>query len=217
MDKKGLIELEISEVNFVIIGHRAETSPDFPLNDLCGAAGRWDGLARCINTALLLSHEIRKDTNIHMILLGGKDPPKILTVSGRDVKYLNPDERSTAALMKKALNLPLSPALRRPLCPTPGLYISRGGLDEFIDGMVGRAFLLDEHGDDIHDAEVIDMISRGGPHLFFFLSDDMDLSVEERDSIMKGVHGAISVGPRVLQAHQAVAVLNNTLDRARNK
>ena len=212
-----MIELESSEINFVIIGHRAETSPDFPLNDLCGAAGRWDGLARCINTALLLSHEIRKDTNIHMILLGGKDPPKILTVSGRDVRYLNPDERSTAALMKKALNLPLSPSLRRPLCPTPGLYISRGGLDEFIDGMVGRAFLLDEHGEDIYDTEVIDMIPRGGPHLFFFLSDDMDLSVEERGSIMKAVHGTISVGPRVLQAHQAVAVLNNALDRGMNK
>lgn len=216
MGRKGSIELETSEINFVIIGHRAETSPDFPLNDLCGAAGRWDGLARCINTALLLSHKIRKDTNIHLILLGGKDPPKILSVSGHDVRYLNPDERSTAALMKKALNLPLSPSLRRPLCPSPGLNISRGGLDEFIDGMEGRAFLLDEHGEDIHDNEVADLLLKGGPPLFFFLSDDMDLSVEERGSVMKAVHGTISVGPRVLQAHQVVAVLNNILDRTRN-
>ncbi|MCK5773193.1 MAG: tRNA (pseudouridine(54)-N(1))-methyltransferase TrmY [Thermoplasmata archaeon] len=217
MDQKTSIELESSDINFVIIGHRAETSPDFPLNDLCGAAGRWDGLARCINTALLLSHEIRKDTNIHMILLGGKDPPKILTVSGRDIRYLNPDERSTAALMKKALNLPLSPSLRRPLCPTPGLYISRGGLDEFMDNMKGRAFLLDERGDDIYDTDVMEMLPRGGPPLFFFLSDDMDLSDQERASIMEGAHGTISVGPRVLHAHQAVAVLNNALDRSRKK
>ncbi len=119
--------------------------------------------------------------------------------------------------MKKALNLPLSPSLRRPLCPSPGLYISRGGLDEFIDGMKGRSFLLDEHGKDIHDTEVVDLLPKGGPPLFFILSDDMDLSIEERGSVMKAIHGTISVGPRVLQTHQVVAILNNVLDRSRNK
>ncbi len=83
--------------------------------------------------------------------------------------------------------------------------------------MEGGAFLLDEHGDDVHDTEVIDLLLKRGPELFFILSDDMDLSDEERDSVSRAAHGTISVGPRVLQAHQVVAVLNNVLDRSRSE
>ncbi|MDQ1371137.1 MAG: tRNA (pseudouridine54-N1)-methyltransferase, partial [Candidatus Thermoplasmatota archaeon] len=35
---------------FVVLGHRAITSADFKLDDLCGSTGRLDILLRCVNS-----------------------------------------------------------------------------------------------------------------------------------------------------------------------
>ncbi len=84
---------------FVVLGHRAVTSSGFSLNDLCGSAGRMDVLLRCINSAFFLSHDLRRDTEIYLVLKGGPEPPKTIRLRGDELKYLNPDERSTGALI----------------------------------------------------------------------------------------------------------------------
>ena len=89
--------------NFIIIGHRAVTDPNFTLNDLPGSSGRLDILARCINSAFFLSHDIRRDVEVALVLLGPDDPPKTIRLIGDELKYLNPDERSTGALIRNAL------------------------------------------------------------------------------------------------------------------
>ena len=70
----------------------------FDVNTLL--AGRIDVLARCISSALWISNGIRKDTNIYLMLF----PHNItIEVRGSDVIELNPDERTTALFLQRAL------------------------------------------------------------------------------------------------------------------
>jgi len=192
--------------NFIVLSHRARTAPDFTLNDLCGAAGRWDVLARCIGSALLISHGIREDSAVHLLLSGEPDPPKTVSVLGSRVRYLNPDERSTAALMKKALEMSISDG---PIESTPGIYVSRMDLSGLIDLLKGKIVLLDEGGIDIMCVPDWPM----GAPLNFFLSDDREFSDEEKSAIEGVSDMTLSVGPVVLQSQQAIDAVHNHLDR----
>ena len=49
---------------FAVVGHRARTDGGFSLNDLPGSGGRMDVLCRCVNAALFLSHDLRRDVEI---------------------------------------------------------------------------------------------------------------------------------------------------------
>ena len=89
---------------FIVVGHKAVTSGDFKLDDMAGGAGRLDILLRCINSAMFLSHGIRRDTEIILVLQGEPDPPRTIRINGSEVRYLNPDERSTGALVRNALD-----------------------------------------------------------------------------------------------------------------
>jgi len=62
---------------FLVVGNKAVTKP-FSLKDLAGSAGRMDILCRCVAQALFISHGIRKDSEIYLLLLGKPDPPKAL-------------------------------------------------------------------------------------------------------------------------------------------
>ena len=86
---------------FVVIAHDSPVRGDFSLKDLPGA-GRVDELARCITSALLISNDIRKDTSIILVLQKGNES-KVVRFDGERMKHLNPDERTTAILLQKAL------------------------------------------------------------------------------------------------------------------
>ncbi|MBP8624179.1 MAG: tRNA (pseudouridine(54)-N(1))-methyltransferase TrmY, partial [Methanothrix sp.] len=62
---------------FIIVGHRATTSPSFSLEDIPGTSGRLDILCRAVTAAFVLSHGIRKDVCVYLILLGGQEPKTI--------------------------------------------------------------------------------------------------------------------------------------------
>ena len=79
------------------------TTPQFTLNDLSGSGGRMDILARAINAAFFLSHDIRRDVEVAIVLLGPEDPPKTIRFLGSELKYLNPSERSTGGLIRNAI------------------------------------------------------------------------------------------------------------------
>ena len=92
---------------FVITGHKAVSTGDFKLDDIAGGAGRLDILVRCVNSAFFLSHNLRKDVEIYLVMEGGDDAPKTVIFKGEDLRYLNPDERSTASLIRNALMKPV--------------------------------------------------------------------------------------------------------------
>jgi tRNA (pseudouridine54-N1)-methyltransferase len=157
-----------------------------------------DVLCRCVTTSLFLSHGIRRDVEVYLVLLGPPNPPKTVLFSGEKVRYLSPDERSAGSLIKKALEIHAGDEFRE---STPGVYVRKGGLQELLDG---QAFvLLDESGADVRKASVLP-----GNYL---LSDHINLTKEE--ILQTSTLPLYSVGPRSIHADHTITVLLNELDR----
>lgn len=202
-----------SRRNFIVIAHRALTNEGINLKDLCGASGRWDGVARSITSSLFLSHDIRRDTSIHILLLGPPDPPKILTIEGSSVKYLNPDERACAALMRKNLSFELSGSTGTSIRTSPGIYQTRGDLEYLLSVIRGTIALLDEGGSDLFLEDNINELASEDKRIFFILSDDQDLREDEREALERSCMMKISVGPLSLHTNQAITIVHNAIDR----
>lgn len=186
---------------FAVVGHHAPTSPDFSLEDLAGSAGRLDILVRCVTAALHVSHGLRRDTAITLLLQGPPGVPRALRFIGSELRGLNPDERSTAARIRNALEY--EGRLEREV--SPGLHAGAFTLAEFVQN--GSPLLvLDEQGKDIRDLAF-------PPEPTFLLSDHEGLTDAER--AIAGGPGAlaVSVGPKSLHADQVITLVHNELDR----
>jgi tRNA (pseudouridine54-N1)-methyltransferase len=184
--------------SFAIVGHLARTDGVFSLNDLPGSSGRMDVLCRCVNASLFLSHDMRRDTDCYLILCGEPAAPKTVRFSGTSVRSLSPDERSAAALIKKALDLPVGSEFRE---AAPGISVRKGGLERLITEHVFA--VLDEKGGDIRSAETL-------PDAFI-LSDHLNFTDDEESLIRHCTR--YSVGPACLHADHTITVVHNELDR----
>src|SRR6187455_854978 len=118
---------------FVVIGQRAQASADFSLTDLPGSSGRLDVLLRCVRAALLVSHGLRRDTVVYLVLLGGGKGAKCVRFDGAASRYVRPDERSLATTAKKALGAPLEGAGFRDV--RPGVAVAPGGLEAALEDL----------------------------------------------------------------------------------
>ncbi|MDK2826847.1 tRNA (pseudouridine54-N1)-methyltransferase [Methanolobus vulcani] len=193
--------------DFVIIGHKALTTGDFSLNDLPGSAGRMDILCRCVNSALFLSHGMRRDVNVHLVLQGEPDPAKIVRFNGEKLKYLNPDERSSGSLIKKALE---KDAIEYEIQSTPGVFIRRAGLEELLKEFseAGRdIYYLREDGKDIME------YSELNSDAVFVLGDHMGVTEEEEEMIDKVAKCTLNIGPISLHSDHCMIIIHNELDR----
>ena len=190
---------------FIVLGHRAITSADFKLDDLCGSTGRLDILLRCVNSAFFLSHGVRRDVEITLMLLGEPNPPKTIRINGTEVKYLNPDERSTAALIRNAL-LQKGEGERR--C-SPGIYVSERDYQEVLSNISkdSQIFYLKEEGEDIRT------VSQLPEDCTFVLGDDQDLTEAEEEILMSYEPTKVSLGPTSYHADHCITLVNNELDR----
>jgi tRNA (pseudouridine54-N1)-methyltransferase len=191
---------------FIVIGHRVCTDGKFTLNDLAGSTGRLDVLLRCVNSAFMLSNDIRRDMELFLVLLGEPDPPRTLRFVGSELKYLNPDERSTGALVKNAL---MKTVDDEEVGSTPGIYVSRDGLALVLKKLVGRKmFYLKEDGESIRNVE---LDSDG----VFILGGQDDLASDEENMVKaSGDAVRVSLGPKSLHADHCMTVVLNALDNA---
>ncbi|MGD0056537.1 MAG: tRNA (pseudouridine(54)-N(1))-methyltransferase TrmY [Methanomassiliicoccales archaeon] len=189
---------------FIVIGHRATTSGSFKLDDLCGGAGRLDVLLRCINSAFFLSHDIRRDVEMYLVLLGPPSPPKTLRFVGNELKYLNPDERSTGALVRNALMQKVSGEERS----SPGIYISNQSYTELFSNISKetKVIYLKEDGTDIRDVDLPEDVT-------FVLGDDQDLTPGEEKALMAYQPDRLWLGPISYHADHCITIVNNELDR----
>ena len=178
---------------FVITGHKAVTTGDFKHDDIAGGAGRLDILVRCVNSAFFLSHDLRKDVEIYLVLEGGEDAPKTVVFKGKELRYLNPDERSTSSLIRNALLKKVSPG--EEVKASPGVYNTR------------MSFVyLKEDGTDCREYEFpTDPI--------FVLGDNHDLTEEEEQLLLSYGPDKICIGPHSLHADHCMIIVQNEVDR----
>jgi tRNA (pseudouridine54-N1)-methyltransferase len=194
--------------SFIITGHRAVTSGDFKLDDIAGGAGRLDILVRCVNSAFFLSHDLRKDVQLYLVLEGGNDAPKTVRFSGGEIRYLNPDERSTASLIRNALLKKCAPG--EEIRSSPGVYISRRSFADIVELLKDRPFVyLKEDGTDCRDYAFPD-------DPVIVLGDDKDLTEEEEAVLMSTGPDKICLGPLSLHADHCMIVVHNEMDRQRS-
>jgi tRNA (pseudouridine54-N1)-methyltransferase len=190
----------------VIVGQRALASPDFLLDDLAGTSGRLDVLLRALRAALMVSHGLRRDAIAYLVLLGGAGAPRALRFEGAEAKFLRPEERSLAVLVKKVLAAPREGEGFVPV--RPGIAVAAGGVDAVIaDVGSSAAYVLEEGAPDVRDVA----LARGDAT--FFVGNHLGFDAATRRSIA-GI-GAIPVGlgPVSVHAEDAVAILGNELDR----
>jgi tRNA (pseudouridine54-N1)-methyltransferase len=196
---------------FIVVGQKARTARDFPLDDICGAAGRWDLMARCVQGALFIAHELRRDTELVLVLLGGPDPPKAIRVSGTKARGLNPDERSTVALLSRALDQGL-PRDGRWVNAGPGIDVARRDLPEVLaDCDDGPLVLLDEDGN-VDGRDLPGHMEGDG--LTFVVGDNNGLTEEQFEVVRSRDAVAVRLGPVSLHADHCIAIVHNILDRA---
>lgn len=191
---------------FVIVGHKANTDGNFKLNDMAGGAGRLDVLLRCINSAFFLSHSIRRDVEVYLVLLGPTKPPVTIRLSGSEIRYLNPDERSTGSLIRNAL---LKARDSAEISSSPGIYVSRKGLEDVMEILADTQIIyLHENGTCMEKAEF-----DSEKDLTFVLGDHMDLTEEEESILQRHTPITVSLGPEILHADHCIVVSHSILDR----
>jgi tRNA (pseudouridine54-N1)-methyltransferase len=196
---------------FIVVGHKARTDSNFNLNDLPGSAGRMDILCRCVNSSLFLSHDLRRDVVIYLILRGEPDASKIVKVIGENVRYLNPDERSSGSLIKKALEKNAGKHWKQ---STPGVWIRYGELKDLLEELAGNSedkplFYLREDGYDIRE-----ILRTSLPDdVLFIMGDHVGMMPEEESIIMAAGSKKINIGPVSLHADHCIVLVNNELDR----
>jgi len=168
-----------------------------------------DILCRCVNSALFLSHDLRRDVIIYLILLGEPYMPGIVKFEGENVRYLNPDERSSGSLIKKALEKSAIPRWRE---STPGVWIRLGGLADLLEEVLTdekRLFYMREDGDNIRD-EFKENVPK---NVVFILGDHTGMTPEEETVIQDSDAKTINVGPKSLHADHCIILVNNEMDR----
>jgi tRNA (pseudouridine54-N1)-methyltransferase len=180
------------------------------LNDICGEAGRWDLMARCVQATLFIAHGLREDSELVLVLRGPPDPPKAIRVSGAQARRFNPDERSTVALLSRALDVGL-PASGREVGSTPGVLVSRRGLAEVLDACDdGPIVLLDEEGP-LNGHDLPDLLVAGSAT--FVLGDNNGLTDEQFSEVRSRRPLEVTLGPVPLHADHCIAIVHNILDR----
>lgn len=190
--------------SFIIIGHKAATAP-FSLNDLPGAAGRMDILCRCVNAALFLSHDLRRDVRVYLVLKGEPAPPKLIRFDGSGVRYLSPDERSAASLIRKALEKNAQGFWTE---STPGVSVRKGELGDLLSELNMKITYLREDGGDVR--------GRSFEEPLFVLGDHLGVTDDEEKLIEGYGHDVVSVGPFSLHADHCIILLHNEMDRQEN-
>jgi tRNA (pseudouridine54-N1)-methyltransferase len=193
---------------FVVIGREAIASDDFLLDDVPGTSGRLDIGLRCVRAALLVSHGLRRDVTVDLVLGGGPRAPRVLRVRGAGVKFLRPDERALAVLARKVL---ASVADEGPgfVEVKPGVDVARGGLERVLSDLSRETlYVLEEGAPDLRD---VTDLARGDQA--FFLGDPAGFDASSRDRLKAAGARAVSVGPVSLHAEDVVTIVSNELDR----
>ncbi|MFB6219046.1 MAG: tRNA (pseudouridine(54)-N(1))-methyltransferase TrmY [Halobacteriaceae archaeon] len=185
---------------FVVVGHDAPTTAGFSLDDLPGA-GRLDVLCRCVGAGLFLSHGIREDARVHLVL----GDELAVRFDGADLRSARPDERTLAGLLRGALEAAEDAVGHQPVEASPGVTVRKRGLAGTLDDAGGLLVELHEEGTPL--AQVAPSAQST-----FVLSDHREFTDDEAALLADRAAHRVSLGPRAVHAEHAIAVAHNYLD-----
>jgi tRNA (pseudouridine54-N1)-methyltransferase len=188
---------------FIVIGHDAPTTPDFSLDDLAGGAGRLDALCRCVNSAFFLSHDFRSDVRLFLVL----QDKLTIRFEGSELRRLNPDERSTAALIREALEAKSEAIGHMEAESTPGVHVSKRDFEAVLTDTSEDATVIELHED---GTPVVDVELPENP--LFVLSDHGDFTDSEAGLLAEASDERVRLGPSLLHGNHAMTVAHNYLD-----
>jgi tRNA (pseudouridine54-N1)-methyltransferase len=192
---------------FLFLAHRVPPDGAFTLNDLAGGAGRMDEIARAVSTAFTLSNDLRRDVAV-TVLFVAEPPPRARRIDlvGARLRYLNPDERSTAALLKNALSRAVT--FPREFESSPGLIVAPVDPGVELKAFLGRpgAVWMTEAGRPITEWDP-------GGEVAAVVSDPYDPTPAEAELLTASGVPRLSVGPRSLRTSQVVDLVHAALDR----
>ncbi len=194
---------------FLIVGHRADSTGHFKLDDLPGSGGRMDILAMSASAALFLSHGLREDVEVWLVFNGGKGgSPRTIRIIGSEARYLFPDERNMASMIRNAL---IRYHGKGELKATPGMYVSDTDLKDVLrlTAEDSEMIYLKEEGEDVRESEISENTT-------FVLGDSEDLTPAEESMLMSIGARKMSLGPTHMHTWQAVTVMNYEVDRRSN-
>ena len=193
---------------FLLLAHRVPVSGSFTLNDLAGGAGRMDEIARAVSTAFTLSNDLRRDTEVCLLFVA-EPPPRARRIElvGARLRYLNPDERSTAALLKNALVRSVD--FPREFESSPGLKVAPVDPPHELRRFLERpgAVWMTEAGRPIEEW------NEGSGDLAAVVSDPYDPTPEEAALLASSGVEQASVGPRSLRTSQVIDAVQREFDR----
>ncbi|PCR92312.1 tRNA (pseudouridine(54)-N(1))-methyltransferase TrmY [Natrinema ejinorense] len=190
---------------FVLIGHDVPTDGNFSLDDLAGGAGRLDALCRSITASFVTSHGIREAVRVHLIV----QDEFTITFDGSDLRRLNPDERSTAALVRTALEHRDDAIGALPAEPSPGIELYRRGFEATLEAIADDGPIVQLHED---GEAVVDVGKDALADPIFVLSDHRDFSDDETTVLEAFADRRLRLGPELLHADQAITVVHHYLD-----
>jgi tRNA (pseudouridine54-N1)-methyltransferase len=192
---------------FLILAHRVPPRGEFTLNDLAGGAGRMDEVARAVSTAFTLSNDLRRDTEVTVAFVAEPPPAtRRIDLDGTRLRYLNPDERSTAALLKNALVR--AAHFPTPFESSPGLRVGPAEPEPLLRGFLqfpGAIWLTEEGGP-------VEAWSPASTEVAAVVSDPYDPTPDERRRLEESGVPRVSVGPRSLRTSQVVDAVHRELD-----
>jgi tRNA (pseudouridine54-N1)-methyltransferase len=166
-----------------------------------------DEIARAASTAFTLANDLRRDVELN-ILFTAEPPPhaRRIRMLGERLRYLHPDERSTAALLKNALAR--SVPRENEIESSPGLWV--GPVDplqqlaEFVRHP--DSLWLDETGATLRD------FRRELTTFSAVVSDDRNLAEGEIECLEEAHVPRVSVGPRSMRTSQCLDLIHGEFD-----
>ena len=161
-----------------------------------------DILLSAANAALLMAHDIRRDAEADLLLLGPPDPPRFVRILGHRVRFYQPDLRSNAALVRRALEH----ASRVEHEVSPGILACKASFAEALDRLGPTFVYLKEGGKDIRASAV-------PADATFVLSDNQDLTPDEERAILDRDAFVLGLGPHAIHTDHAIVLVQNELDR----
>jgi tRNA (pseudouridine54-N1)-methyltransferase len=185
---------------FILYARKAVTSSEFALDDLPGSGGRMDLVARCICTALWISHALRRDACIHVVACGSPKPPLVISFYGDALRGVSPDERSIAGWIQKVVGQKRT---------NPGIQVRRTSFQELIQERAAEGaffYILHERGRAISEAPL-------KTDAVFVLGDHLGLPRKEERFVERFEHEKLSVGPISYLASQCITILHYELDK----